>query len=554
MRRDVAASMIEHNFYSSRDQAPNLLQSTPIDIGIPQIDTYPVYYWLASLPLRELRAADITLQLYAARSVSLMLLLVSILGCWGIVQELTSHGNILRWLIPICLALLPAYVDSMTAVNNDAAAIAFSSLLIWGIVGLIQRGFSVVRLAGCVICSVLCFYSKTTTYPIIAMLGIAIALSLLNRAWRWIVWAVAGAGLIVLTIASIHWDDARGWLRLGSQADGVRYATPLSTTGRYAFRLAASSETGTQMQQGLSSDLVAILRGQTVVLSAMAWSTSTQSQPAITPILIVHAGPSQFNSFQDIQLSPQPTLFSFTATIPFHATRVQVSLAQSPQVTPNPVFYDDLKLALDKEDTNNNFLANPSAEEVTGRFDNRLNSRLAQENLLFDPNHILAVILDPNARQTYLGRVSNLALQTFGARFGWGHVPLENRAFYPLLNALIFAGTLCSAYVILTHPTGGKRHTDPNTLLVLVLMSLTCCIGALARATYVLYWGSWFPGARYIYPVVAPLLLMVLGGWVQLINNLQVPRLRYACLGLLVCVFAVLNVYSLISIIRFYAA
>ena len=119
MRQEVAASMIEHGFYRGIGGLPNLLQSTPIEIGIPQIDDYPVYYWLAALPLRLLVGNDVTLQLYAARAASLFLFLVSILGGWGLIRELTHPESMLRWLIPVCLALLPAYADIMTAVNND---------------------------------------------------------------------------------------------------------------------------------------------------------------------------------------------------------------------------------------------------------------------------------------------------------------------------------------------------------------------------------------------------------------------------------------------------
>src|SRR3989304_2517440 len=53
MRREVAASMIEHNFFVDITLRPDLLdQYSPIWIGISQTDNPPIYYWFTALPLR----------------------------------------------------------------------------------------------------------------------------------------------------------------------------------------------------------------------------------------------------------------------------------------------------------------------------------------------------------------------------------------------------------------------------------------------------------------------------------------------------------------------
>ncbi len=74
MRREVAASMIEHEFFRDLGFKPNLLLLTkPIWIGITQAGSKPLYYWLASLPLRITQTADTTFQLFVLRMTSLLL-------------------------------------------------------------------------------------------------------------------------------------------------------------------------------------------------------------------------------------------------------------------------------------------------------------------------------------------------------------------------------------------------------------------------------------------------------------------------------------------------
>jgi len=140
MRRAVATSMIEHNFFHNLDFLPDLESKTePIWIGISQLDDPPFYYLLVSLPLRLLSSWDVTWQLYAARFISLNLYLVSILTAWGIISELVPVGNPLVWMVPASMALLPGYIDLMTAVNNDVGATVLFSLFLWGSLHMLQQ-------------------------------------------------------------------------------------------------------------------------------------------------------------------------------------------------------------------------------------------------------------------------------------------------------------------------------------------------------------------------------------------------------------------------------
>ena len=147
MRRQVAASMLEHGFYRDLGYRPDLNEEA-VSIGYTQLDDPPLYYLLASLPVRLLHGQSVTLQLYAARLVSLCLYLAVILIGWGLMGEFVVAGHPLRWMVPITLALLPGFTDLMTAVNNAVGAVAVFSLFLWASVRLLRRGSAGAREPG----------------------------------------------------------------------------------------------------------------------------------------------------------------------------------------------------------------------------------------------------------------------------------------------------------------------------------------------------------------------------------------------------------------------
>ncbi|GIV30316.1 MAG: hypothetical protein KatS3mg028_1382 [Bacteroidia bacterium] len=81
-RRQILTSLQEYRFFEKRGIVPNLMDvSQPPDIGVPQMGSPPLYYWLASLPLRLMKGSDIIFQFYLARLVSLLLFIATVFFC-----------------------------------------------------------------------------------------------------------------------------------------------------------------------------------------------------------------------------------------------------------------------------------------------------------------------------------------------------------------------------------------------------------------------------------------------------------------------------------------
>ena len=184
MNRLVVESMVRHGFYGDLKDQPDLSGDEDVRIeGFHQFDEPPFYYLAVSIPMSLLSTSTIESQLYGARFVSLLFYLVTVTAAWGIAREITRAGSPVRWMLPLLAALLPGLVDLMTAVNNDAAAIAVVSLFLWVGVRMIKRGFSFTGLVLLILLSGIALFTKGTALIIVPLTFLVIVLSLFRGKW-----------------------------------------------------------------------------------------------------------------------------------------------------------------------------------------------------------------------------------------------------------------------------------------------------------------------------------------------------------------------------------
>jgi len=570
MRREVSASMIEHNFYENIPGMPNMLSlNQPKSIGIPQTSDPPLYYQLVSLPLSLLRGTDITFQLHIGRLISWALFNICILSAWGLMNELTQPRHPLRWMVPFSLALLPGFVDIMTAVNNDVGATAFFSLFLWGAVITIKHGLSWRRLFWIMGTTILCLFTKSTVYFVLPLLGITVLFAIFRgkrRRWAWHIIGVCGIGLFLIAFT---WGEVTQWYRHDPYNYQTRHETTEAPLGDHVFLIAIQKgKTNPQISQGLTLDKIDIMRGKPVTIGAWVWADSSM----IVRLPILNAGDK--NTTQPVEIGRTPNFFAYHTEIEEDVTQVHILL--SPLTTQSQedvnIYFDGVILALGNYPTDRNpefrdsemrgglwggkyfenLLDNPSAE--FGGINLRPNiNEFIQKYFPINLSWVLNSIADwKKSAWYYESTVFNL-LRTFWAKFGWGHVHLLGSKPYRFLAGITLLGLIGSGGYL------QRRKTDqPWEVIFLFGSALLFIWGAtFYRGIYSLirYDNRVFiPSARYAYPVVIPTMLFLNIGWLECMRFFQkwtrIPR--YYLRILFILFFISLDVISLMSIYRYY--
>ena len=568
MRREVAASMIEHDFFQDLGSSPNLLSTAkPIWIGISQIGSQPLYYWLAALPLQFLETADITFQLYVGRFNSLLFYLITIIVAYGVAADLTPNNHPLRWLLPISVLMLPSFVDIMTAANDDVGAVAFFSLFLWAGIRLIVKGFSWLRLFAIIILAAICLFTKNTVTIAILFLPIPILFSIFKGKSRKYVWLTFAICLVVFLASIINLRDAAYWYRVSSQSLSTRSIDSAGHPGDNVFRMNLSPESpGPEITQLLEPSDGASLHDTNFTLGAWIWADIPIRVQ--TPQLIVN----NKRFFEEVEVNTEPKFFSFSGKI--NASNSPIRLALSPLNLPTKesiaVYYDGIVLVDEKlsndvspEFTDGdgkegiwdgkpfvNLVRNPSAESswpwIRPWLDNTLLSRFPSK-----PSLILGFLMDPLPNRIYYQAMLKSLAQTFWAKFGWGHVVLEGYRPYTILAFITLSGCIGAVFAFWRR----RERILWDVAFFLGTVAIVVWGSAMVRGLSSILQGSYFiPVARYAYPAIIPTMLLLNLGWLELVRGAEIylklpSKVSYL---LLVLFFVVLNVISIFSIYRFY--
>ena len=579
LNRAVILSMNRNHFYGQiRDEADLFPAGQPPVIeGYSQLNERPLYYILASIPLRLLTTHQIDSALIAARLVSLTLYLLTILAGWGIARELTRPGNPLRWLLPLTLALLPGFTDLMTAVNNDVAAVAFFSLFLWGVVRLVQRGLSLVNLIWVLATAALAWYSKSTAYVALPLLALVLIFAVFSGPRRRFAWALLGIGLVVGIALSFNWGNAAYWLTGPGQIGPTRFETAQATSGSHAIRVESTSQqkpaAPAQVLQLLPPSVARSIAGKTVTVGAWAWAS--QPTTASMPVLQVMSADRKTFS-KRANLTRQPTFQTFTVALPDGFDRAWLILAapKPPEQGQISIFYDDLfviegegvegetPVLKDGDEVlwgglaRQNLLRNPSGEAGWPRVRSwieRWTARAFLDAGNTSPSVALGTLFDWPAAGWYYRETAKNMIRTFWGKFGWGHIPLLGRFSYQALAVVTLLG-LFGALILLI-----RRWRDMPWAALLLLGAALLGVWGLAifrSSNYLLRpLPVYIPTARYAYPAILPTLLILDAGWWELWSIpsgwLHLPPVvQKAFFPLALLAF---DAYAIASILAFYA-
>ena len=581
MRREVAQSMIDHGFYEGLGYVPDLtVADGKIPIGTySQLGDPPVYYVLVALPVGLLKNQSIEIQLYGARMMSVGLMLISLIGIYGLISELTNSGSPLRWVIPGGVALLPGYVELMSAVNSDVGAAAFMAIVLWGSIRLVKRGWQLGTVVWSGITVGLCLFTKETAYMAAPVWMISVALSLLPGKWKRLGWiALAVVGLFI-TVISIGWGDAYQWYRATYQPGETREvsAGPLIGGAFFALQIEDPNQQdgqNTQLSQLILADTVQALRGRTVTIGAWMWADAPVT--TLLPVLTAFKEDRGANqAMQTVEIGIEPMFYAYQTTVPGNATHLQIHLssANMGSAAQGNVYLDGVVLAAGEHPLDRapvwdsagaesgtwgdvqiiNLVRNASAEESGPRvypWVDQLGSRFIPDN--GRPSLLLYSMMDLERTGSYYQATAKNLLQTFWGKFAWGHVIMQGRAAYKILTWVTIFGVLgCCLGIWRKVPKYQWSAIGVLALAMLGVWGFTLVRGVF----YIIYINSFIPSARYAYPVIGPSMgLLGYGYWciIRLFGKgLKINPLYLV--GVLAIGMLILDTWSVLSVWRYYA-
>lgn len=540
LSRQMLKSMLEHGFFDHLGFQP-VIEPPSVKVkvfGFSQLSEPPFYYLVASLPVRLFPERGLAGQLIAARMASLGFLLITILAGWGVAHELTPSGHPLRWMLPISLALTPAFVDLMTAVNNDAAAIAISSVILWLSARMIVRGFSWFMFLWMVLAGLLAYFTKITSLTVILAYPPVLLFSLLRGRLRKTAWILLALSLGVGLAYSLRWDDAFAWYRDSQQSSPIRQKSPAAPLGQYVLGLEtrqdAESSWKPDIFQHISIAEAQSLAGKPVTFGYWIWSDRAQRLRA--PVL--WTGSRSFS--EELTVSQQPGFYAFQATLPEDVNRIWVNLIPEGAEPGSMVFYDGLVLveghhpisatpeyssagASDGEwggQPFENLLRNASFETAGPRIapdlDNLITRYMPDQGR---PSMILATLVDYRGAQDLYPITARHLFHTFWARFAWGHVPvLAADWVYPglaVISLLGLLGAVIAAIRCFKRLPWDVIFTFGSVTVLTFFMALT------RGGVYLSQPGFYYSTARYLYPAIIPIFLLLCSGWLEIFRLIR---------------------------------
>jgi hypothetical protein len=575
MRREVALSMIEHGFFKKMDFQPNLDDDgTPIWIGqFTQLSNPPIYYQLAAAILKGMiTTTTVTSQLYAARLFSLFLYLISLAAAWGVAAELTPPGHWMRLLLPISIALLPAYTDLMTAMNSDVGAVAIFSIFTWASIRMVHKGISVLPVVVALSAGILGFWIKETVYVSLPLFLVALLLSVSNGKNRWMGVTLVGLALVGSIFALFSWGDAAWWARRTAQGGATRHATASAPLGEYALQLQfRPGAPRTDVQQIIQLIPPAeALKFQGKQVSVGAWMWASQPVEGRPLILTIDDGKQVF--YETINLGKSPVFHAFTVSPKGNTARAWLTLAM-PTRPKNPVtiYYDGVVVVegaypLDQfpvfEDEQairgtwggqpfTNLARNGSAERAwpeVRQWADALGTQYLPDHTR--PSWIMAIFLDRKAAGWYHDLTALRLFRTFWAVFGWGNVALASGKPYRILAVVSAIGLIGAVLALLRR----RRSINWSTVLFMGLVLLGIWGPSFVRGMNYIIYNPYFPVARYAYPCIIVTMLVLMVGWGEVFHLFK-KRLRlpsWAPYGLALGFFFLLDVLALVTIANYY--
>ena len=431
--------------------------------------------------------------------------------------------------------LLPAFVDVMTAVNNDVAAVLAATLFMWASLKLIKKGFSIGRLIFLAAALGFCYLSKNTAWFAFALAPFVLIFSLLRGRFTWLVIGISVLGMIIAPFVLLEGGTATGWYQSPAQAAPLRIASANAPLGNYVFQINPSrAKASGQILQNLTPDLVKSIRGRYITLGAWLWANQTIQIHSPHILFTSNNNGTEkgrvTNSAQTpLVLGTTPTFYRFIMRVPNDASYATILITYLVPSANSKIFVDGLVAAVGQHGT-----TAPQFNEARGtkgtwdgrEFQNLIRNGSAEQNGLrfrpwigesLIPNHPGCSTRHSSWNHFWIGRGSTgiTPVQSGTCSEHFGPAWLQTKCWFPsasfyFLTLLTLLGTAGTGRILWL-----KRKSIRWDMVFMLGLSMLLPWGlALVRGVSGVPTGSpiisW---ARYADTAILPTALMLCAGW-----------------------------------------
>lgn len=535
MRVKLVESLEHYNLFDYINYSPDSDEKIPHWVLAPQFKDPPLYYAVASLPLRLLKNTDLALQNRALRLLSLAFFLLFLWVSWELGGEVFGDTHPLRSLTSFFLALLPGFVNEMTAITNTPLGVLLFAVFLLMVVRLLKNGFSWVNFLFLGASVVSCYYTNNLIWLSMGLLTVLVLLFIpFRKRLRWLPWTVILIAAFILPMLVFEWGDARYWYRGAPAESYTRLQDENAPHGNYVLEVTKDDS----LRQRIPVEYLKPQRSRILTLGFWAWA----SEPVnITAPRVVFSSTEQFSSSPSeiLALSADPEFYSFQINVPKDSGRgwLQISPALAEGLNAS-IYFDGIVLAEGERNLGEPQFADLSACSGiwgTDGFTNlvrngstenawlRISPMAWEKGLKRFPAYFSALSLaglqDWQGSGWYFKRTLVVLNETFWGKFGPSTIPMLGSPYvYQFLRGIIFLGLLGAIGLIWKKFKGSdKRILLFFGLSILVIWGQTLLRGTTSLdSSYIV-----IPWTRYSLPAILPLVMGLCAGWLLLLNSLE---------------------------------
>jgi hypothetical protein len=491
----------------------------PIVLALQMWDP-PLFYEIASLPLRLLKNTNIATQNRALRILSLSFFLLTLWASWGLAGELFGMAHPSRSISVIFLALLPGFLNEMTAIGNAPLGTFLFAFFLLNGVRLLKYGFSWKIMGFFGATAIASFYANNLIWvSIVALTALVILFLLFYKYPKWIPWAIASLVFIAAFVFVFEWGEARYWYSDIPRETQARQLNEKSPFGNYALQIPGNQI----IRQRIPIEYLKPLRSNTVTLGFWAWASSPIKINAPT-IIFSYEGGYVSSPKKSINLGLVPKFYSIQVDVPYNSRNGWLDIANQE----TDIYFDQIVLAdgmwdegmpqfddstsrtgLWQGDEFENLIRNSSFEKSWFNI-----SALAWKKLLYRfphyfSNPALVTLIDWESSGWYLKQTYVVFNETFWGKFGPSTLPMLGAPYiYQLLRSIFLLGL----FSILVFIWQNFKILDKRLLFILGLSTVIIWGQALLRGagSFEITW------ARYALPAFVPTAMILSAGWFSL--------------------------------------